>query len=472
MPVANAESAAENMRRAGLDVSTDPRELFGASLDHSRFSVLPSAVVFARKISDIGTALKIANECRAQITVRGSGTGCCGGAVPVDAQIVLDISNINFVEIDPVARVAHVGAGAINADVDVRARKFGLFYPPDPSSHKYCSIGGNIACNAGGLRALKYGTTRDNVLALSAFSAEGEFLKCALPLKKFSAGLNLRDLFIGSEGLLGVVAEAWLKLLPVPQAFKTLAAFFESDFDAFDAVATIMQSGLRPCVLEFMDALTISCVAQKAPELNLPKGKSALLVEFDGTPAEAEADAQKCAALFADARAAKSEDERQKLWEMRRKASSAMYLLADSKVNQDIVLPHDSLGEYFRFYKALGQKCALPTPVFGHSGDDNYHIHFMYNSAEDGAKQRARAAMEESVEKVIELGGAVSGEHGIGFLKSKYMKKQHSAAELEMMRRIKCAFDPNGILNSGKMLWENPLAETLEPLRGIKLPWD
>ncbi len=468
----SSDLAIERMRAAGLDVRVDADSLFWHSLDQSRFSVKPAAVVAAGCADDVGAVLKIANECEVGLTVRGRGTGCCGGAVPIDGSIVLDVSGINFIEIDPVSRVAHVGAGAVNADIDAAARKHGLFYAPDPSSNKYCSIGGNIACNAGGLHALKYGLTRENVLALSAYTGAGDFLKCALPLKKYSVGLNLRDFFIGSEGTLGVITEAWLKLLPVPPRLGTIAAFFDTDFDAFDGAAELMKSGLNPCVLEFMDALTVSCVRRKAPDLPIPEGKACLLMEFDGCLEDVESSLSRARAMFKDARAASEERRREVLWNIRRWASSAMYLLADSKVNQDVVIAQGALKEFMAFYKDLGRRVGLPTPTFGHCGDDNYHIHFMYNSSDPGAKSRARGAMAESIAKAIELGGAVSGEHGIGFLKTKYMKLQHSPYELELMRQIKRLFDPKMILNNGKVFYDSNCADGLEPLKGVKLPWD
>lgn len=467
-----AARAAAKMRGSGLEVCEGADVLFSRSLDHTRCSAPPLAVVFANRQEDIGACLSIANEFKAGVSVRGRGTGCAGGAVPIDGSIVLDLSRLDKISIDPAARIATVEAGAITADIDARANEFGLFYGPDPSSHKYCSIGGNIACNAGGLRALKYGVTRDNVASLVAYTGEGRRIVCARPLRKFSAGLNLRDLFIGSEGLLGVVAQASLRLLPLPEARRTLAAFFDDDFAAFDGVEKIMKSPLEPSALEFMDADTVACVRVKFPELGIPSGKAALLIEFDGSEKEAAQSAAKCAKLFASAREAASEEETKKLWLIRRGASSAMYLLADSKLNQDIVLPPEALKPYFAYYKGVAKKFGLSAPVFGHSGDGNYHIHFLYSGSDSGQKKRAEEAMDLSIKKAIELGGAVSGEHGIGFLKSKYMPLQHSEYEIALMRSIKKVFDPNNILNRGKVLFESGLAGKIEPLKGIKLPWD
>lgn len=466
------KSALSKIRAKNVEVAEDESSLFRASLDHTRFSVLPAFVAYAKSVEDVQNVLRVANEERVGVSVRGAGSGCAGGCVPIDNGIVLDLSKLNKIEIDSLSRIATVGAGAITADIDKRANEFGLFYAPDPSSHKYSTIGGNIACNAGGLRALKYGVTRDNVVSLTAVSATGEIVNCARPLKKFSAGLNLRDLFIGSEGLLGVVVEAKLKLLPLPETKRAVAIFFKSDFDAFEGVGKIMQAKLSPCVLEFMDCETVGCVVQKAPELNIPKGSAVILTEFDGSAKEVEASVEKCAKLFDCVRVSKTEEESNTLWNIRRYASSAMYLLADTKISQDIVLPFDALEIFFTFFKNLGASLGLATPVFGHSGDGNYHIHFMFNGGNLQARANAQKAMQESIEKVISLGGAVSGEHGIGFVKAKYMKLQHSQFELELMRNIKKVFDPNNILNNSKVLYVSDMYEKLLPLKNVKLPWD
>lgn len=454
--------------------STDEKKLFEASIDHTRFSSIPACVAYAKDCEEIAKILKIANNANCPVTVRGSGTGCAAGSVPFCGGLVLDLSAVNFIKIDPVARIAHVGAGAITAEVDKEARKHGLFYAPDPSSHKYSSIGGNIACNAGGLRAAKYGVTRENVLALTAYLADGEKILCGLPLKKFSVGMNLRDFFIGSEGTLGVVGEAWLKLLPAPKNRAVALALFEGDAKGFQAVEKIMRSNLTPSIFEFMDAETVDCVRRGEASLDLPAGHCALLAQFDTS------DACELAKEFVktleelsngSARAAADEDEIEKLWKVRRVASSAMYYLNNSKLSQDIVLPFEKVAEFFEYFKSLASGIKMSSPVFGHAADGNYHIHFMYDGKEQGARKRGLEAMDAAMKKVVELGGAVSGEHGIGALKAKYMPFQHGASELELMRKIKKVFDPKNILNRGK-IYEEQNMSGIEPLKGIKLPWD
>lgn len=461
------------LRDAGVRADVSEKALFAASLDHMRYSFKPFAVVKAKRECDVSRTLKTANEMRIPVTVRGAGTGCAGGCVPVEGGVVLDLSGLDFIDIDPVSRVARVGAGAVNADVDKAASEYGLFYAPDPSSNKYSTIGGNIACNAGGLRALKYGVTRDNVLALRAYLPDGRRLDCGLPLKKFSTGINLRDVFIGSEGTLGVITQAWLKLLVKPECSLACLAFFDSDADAYSGIEKLMLSPLSPAVFEFMDAETCACVSLKKPEFKMPKGSSAILVQFDGTRQNALSDCGMFVKLFGKkARMARNADESALLWDFRRVASQSMYALADCKISQDIVLPLSSIRKFFAYYKALAKKLKLHSPVFGHAGDGNYHIHFMYESADPDGRVRALKGMDLAIKKTVSLGGAVSGEHGLGFLKSHYMPYQHSPAELEIMRRIKRVFDPKNILGRGKLTADGPDTSDLTPLTDVKLPWD
>ena len=458
---------------AGIEFSAGAKQLFDASLDHARYSFSPDIVAYAKSGADVSGVLKVAGRLEIPVTVRGSGTGCSGGCVPISGGIVLDLSGLNFIEIDPLSRIAHVGAGAVTAEVDKAANAFGLFYAPDPSSHKYSSIGGNIACNAGGLRALKYGCTRDNLAALAVCLPDGETIKCGLPLRKFSAGPNLRDLFVGSEGTLGVVTEAWLRLLPMPKARRAALSFFDGDEEGFRGVEKILLSDITPCILEFMDSETLECVRIRNPQMGIGKGKSALLAEFDGTESEADEGARRFVEILSEygARMAKTEAEAEEFWQVRRKSSQAMYELGDSKVSQDIVLPFGAVCDFFRFFKALGRELHLATPVFGHAGDGNYHIHFMYFADEKNARERALEGMDKAIVKTVELGGAVSGEHGIGVLKSKYMPAQHSGRQISLMREIKKLFDPKNILNPGKVYSVTDISG-LHPLRGVKLPWD
>ncbi len=471
-----SETALSELKSSGIDFSLDEKDLFDVSVDHSRYSFIPDVLVKIKEDSEIGKVLSIANSYDIPVHIRGGGTGCSGGALAASGGWVVSLAKLDFIEIDPDSRVAHVGAGAITAKIDEEASKFGLFYAPDPSSHKFCSIGGNISCNAGGLRAAKYGTTRENVLALSAYLSDGTKIKCGLPLKKYSCGTNLRDLFIGSEGTLGVVSEAWLRLLPKPEFKGSVLAFFDGDSEAFAKIRKFLLEGFEPSVMEFLDSETVSCLrAYDASFKSIPEGSSAILVQFDGSRGQVEDDCEKLERFYEKEgvkrfRRAKEEGEEEEIWRVRRLASQAMYLLGNSKINRDIVLPVSALEEFFSRFKKAGREAGFPSPVFGHACDGNYHIHAMYNKEEEGARRRAEKFADSAVRLAVELGGAVSGEHGIGILKAKYMSLQHSEAELAAMKKIKEALDPHDILNRGQ--WGKTDVENREPIVGLKLPWD
>ena len=458
----------------GEKIFTDADSLAEASIDNSRYYFSPDVLVKARSIEDVSKTLKIANAEKIFVSVRGAGSGCCGAALPVFKGIALDLSGINFIEIDPVSWTARAGAGAVNAEIDKAAAKYGLMYPPDPSSKNYSTIGGNIACNAGGLRAAKYGSTRDYVAALKVCLADGRIAEFSRPLRKFAVGMNLKDLFIGSEGSLGVIVEAWLKLVKRPPFKTTTLAYFKSDNDAFACTQEILKSNIMPAVLEFMDAESAAAAA-KFQNINMPQF-AVLLIALDGERGEIES-SQKILDEILKLRAEKFETEEdeekaERLWQTRRCCSPAMLLLNKSKLNQDIVLPISKTAEFFDYFKGLGRETGLPTPTFGHAADGNYHIHFMYDDSDESQKQKAFEAMGKAVAKAVELGGAISGEHGIGITKAKYFGLQIKDAEFEMMKRVKNAFDPSGILNP-QLCYLNTIDISAFPQRkDIPLPWD
>lgn len=454
-------------------IFTDDENLNRVSIDNSRYFFKADALVKARGNSDVEAALKVANKYKIPLAVRGAGSGCSGAALPYYGGIVLDLSAINFIKVDPSTWIAHVGAGAINSRIDQEAKKFSLMYPPDPSSKDYSTIGGNIACNAGGLRAAKYGTTRDYVMALSGFLPTGEFVNLSRPLRKFSTAMNLRDLMIGSEGTLGVITEAWLKLVKRPEAKVAARAFFNSYEEAFNCVAKVFESGLMPSVLEFMDAESVWCAA-KFCDTSM-KESVMLLFELDGTLAELKDSEKKLGELLKELSResdfADSAEEAENLWRMRRVCSPAMFLLNNSKINQDIVLPLASTVEFFKFFKQLSKSANLQSPTFGHAADGNYHIHLMYDKNDAAQKKLAYSVMEKTIIKAIELGGAISGEHAIGITKSKYLHYQLSSAELNAMLAVKRALDPNNILNPQAVYANIDISKYSQRL-DIKLPWD
>jgi glycolate oxidase len=372
--------------------------------------------------------------------------------------------------------MAQVQPGVKVADLHAAAEEKGWFYPPDPASKAYSTIGGNIACNAGGMHGGKYGVTRDFVLALKGLLPTGEYVQWGAATKKFSAGFNLRDLWIGSEGMLGVVTEATLKLIPLPAARWTLLASFANEIDAFRAVRELFGQRIQPAICEFLDRYSVQCAEKATGKAVFPgqEGKPVMLIELAGTPNEV-TDQKTVVMAWAEkhavaVREAKDRAEAEDLWSVRRKCSGAMFALGDSKLNEDIVVPLRNYEKFAVFLDKLRRTSRLPIPTFGHLGDGNLHVNIMYHRDNHAEYLRAEKAVCILMEGVVKLDGAISGEHGIGLAKSPFLRLQHSAAEVKAMLAVKKALDPRGILNPGKMfnvfkVWEHPRLK-------IDLPWD
>jgi glycolate oxidase len=463
-------------QKLGTRVATSHDARFRASFDGSKLSFLPDAVVFPRKNADIGETLQLANRHRVPVTVRGGGTSLTGSGSPLRGGWVIDLSKWQRVEIDAEAGMAHVQPGAKVAAVHAAAEALGWFYPPDPASKQYSTIGGNIACNAGGMHGGRYGVTRDFVLALKGFLPTGEYVEWGAPTKKFSAGFNLRDLWIGSEGMLGVITQATLKLIPLPPARWTLLASFEDEVSAFRAVKALFAQRVQPAICEFLDRYSVQCAEAKTGRIVFEgqAGRPVMLIELAGTPSEM-ADQKVVVLSWAQAhtaafREAKDRPEAEQLWDVRRKCSGAMFALGDAKLNEDIVVPLRSYEKFAVFLDKLRRSSRLPIPTFGHLGDGNLHVNIMYHRDNRAEYFRAEKAVGELMKGVVALGGAISGEHGIGLAKTPFLALQHSPAEIRAMKAVKDALDPRGILNPGKMfdvfkVWEHPRLK-------IELPWD
>jgi glycolate oxidase len=457
-------------------VRTGKKALFGASFDASRLQFLPSAVIFPRGYGDLEVALALANRRRVPVTVRGRGTSLTGSAAPVRGGWVVDMLAWNKVRIDPEAGLAFAQAGATVADLQAAAEKAGWFYPPDPSSKEYCTVGGNIACNAGGMLGGKYGVTRDFVLALKGFLPTGELVEWGTPTKKFAAGFNLRDLWIGSEGMLGIVTDAVLKLVPRPAARWTMLAAFPDEPAAFGAARALFAMRIQPAICEFLDRAAVVCTerAMKTTIFEGQPGRALLLLELAGTESEVlrgrralTAWAGRHASGF---RAARNRAEAGRLWAVRRRCSGAMFEMGDSKLNEDVVIPMRHYERFGRFLIRLGRESGLPIPTFGHLADGNLHVNIVYHSAIPGECRAAERAVRSLMETVVGLGGAISGEHGIGLTKTPFLRVQHSPAQVRAMKAVKDALDPRGILNPGKMFtvfraWKHPHLK-------VDLPWD
>jgi glycolate oxidase len=472
-----ASATAQLRRRLGASlVRTDKAACYEASFDSSKLSFLPDAVIAPRNEQDLAVVLELANAHRVPVTVRGRGTSLTGSASPVRGGWVIDMLGWKKLRIDAEAGLAHAQAGVKVADLQRAAEAKGWFYPPDPSSREYCTIGGNIACNAGGMHGGKYGVTRDFVLALKGFLPTGELVEWGTPTKKFSAGFNLRDLWIGSEGMLGLITEATLKLIPLPAARWTLLTAFADEVTAFRAVRALFAQRVQPAICEFLDGYSVQCAerATKTPVFPGQAGRPVVLLELAGTMSEVEdlkfdvlAWAHQHAVAVKEAR---DSTEAESLWAVRRKCSGAMFELGDAKLNEDVVVPMRAYEKFARFLDRLRRESKLAIPTFGHLGDGNLHVNIMYHAADAAECRAAEHAVQQLMEEVVALGGAISGEHGIGLAKTPFLRVQHSPAQVRAMLAVKHALDPRGILNPGKMfdvfkVWKHPRVV-------VKLPWD
>lgn len=469
--------ATEALLHAGIetvDVSDDAR--YAAAFDNTRLAFWPEAVVRPRDEATLARVLRLANERGVPVTVRGAGSATTGATAPIDGGWVVDLSGWTALEVDPERGIATAQPGVTTLALQEAAAAVGWFYPPDPSSAKYCTIGGNLACNAGGMRGGKYGVTRDYVMALRGLLPTGEAVRWGAPLRKFAAGYNLRDLWIGSEGTLGIITAATLRLVPAPaHRWTGLAAFTDED-QAADAVRKLLARRIVPSICEFLDRATVACtVAYTGAPVFPGLDESALiLLELDGHPAAVDDDRKAVEAWAretgAQLHAAADEETVARLWSVRRQCSQAMFQLGDSKLNEDVVVPPAAYGPLLAYTRELAAETGLATPTFGHAADGNFHVHIMYNRGDPDACQRAEAGIGKLMRKVVDLGGAISGEHGIGLAKTPFLRLQHGEAEIKAMQAVKQALDPNGILNPGKIftpvrVWEFTPEE-------VTLPWD
>jgi glycolate oxidase len=454
----NPQAALEQLHeQLGDCVETSFEQREDHSYDGLKISCLPDAVIRVTEDSQVGMALKIANEYSIPVTTRGAGSSLTGGATPIQGGWVLDLSGLNNLTVDQKNQVARCGPGVVIADLQAEAAKDGLFYPPDPSSKKFCTIGGNIACNAGGLRCVKYGVTRDYVLALEGYLANGEKVRWGRATRKFATGYNLRDLWVGSEGTLGVVTQATLRLIDLPMFTRTFLGVFESDEVALSSPNDLRKLGLRPSILEYLDQWTIDCLQKYVGTEVFPgvDPKPMLLIELDGSEREVEEHSidltqwMKSRALAF--RSASTADEAEKIWDVRRQGSSSMKKLASTKLNEDVVVPLDKQVELVQCVDGLREKFGIKIGVFGHCGDGNLHVNLMYDEDDEEETDRAVGALKELMSRVIELGGAISGEHGVGLAKTPFVREQFNQAEWSAMLAVKQALDPNNILNPGKI---------------------
>jgi glycolate oxidase len=418
---------------------------------------LPKAVVFPRTAAEISSVLQLAREHRTPIVTRGSGTGLSGGSVPVENGIVLCVLKMDRVlELDAKNLTLLAEPGVVTQTIFNTADAAGLFYPPDPGSMKISTIGGNVAENAGGLRGLKYGVTRDYVMGLEVVLADGSVCWLGNKCVKDVAGYNLRDLFIGSEGTLGVITKVLLKLLPKPAARQTLLATFARMDAAAETVSAIIAAKIIPCTLEFLDRKTIGCIEDFA-RVGLPRDAEAiLLIETDGHPAAVAEEAAQIERLAqangaTSVRRARDATEAAQLSAARRSAFSALARLKPTTILEDATVPRSELANMIRFVQATGARHRLEIATFGHFGDGNLHPTFLTDERDADEMHRVELAMNEIFTHALSLGGTITGEHGVGLAKKKFLPRQLGDASFTLLKAIKRTLDPDGILNPGKI---------------------
>ena len=415
-------------------------------------------VVLPANTVEISAIARLCHEMRVPLVVRGAGTGYTGGAVPVEGGVVLSVERLNrIVDIDETNLLAIVQPAVITGDFQNAVEARGLFYPPDPQSYKESSIGGNVAECAGGPRAFKYGVTKRYVMGLEAVLPTGEVIRTGGKTVKNVVGYDLTQLLVGSEGTLAIITEIVLRLVPKPPDVATLRACFAGVREAADAVTALIRRRVVPATIELMDRDSLDTVAAYVGERLAPEGTGALLlVEIDGVAEAITAEADQVAAACRECGAlevlrAKDAAERDALWRVRRETSYALRTIAPLKLNNDIVVPRGRVPELFALVERLREKHQLRIPSFGHAGDGNIHVNVMVDPADASAMARAQAAVKELFEGVIALEGSISGEHGIGFAKKVYLGLELSDDVIGLMKRVKAAFDPHGILNPGKI---------------------
>ncbi len=439
-------------------VLTSREDLIPYSFDGTAaLNQMPGCVVFVTTTEQIAGVLKLANVTRTPLVTRGSGTGLSGGSLPSPDCIVMCTARMNrILEVDRANLTMLVEPGVTTLQVADAAAAVGLFYPPDPGSMKISTIGGNVAENSGGLRGLKYGITRNYVMGLEVVLPDGEVLFTGNKCVKDVAGYSIKDLFVGSEGTLGVITKVLLKLIPKPAAKKTMVATYSAMDAAAQTVSDIIAAQIIPCTLEFLDRTTIHCVEDFA-KAGLPLDCEALLLmETDGHPAAVEDEAAKMAELARkngamEVRVARDEAEATKLATARRSAFSALARLAPTTILEDATVPRSELARMIRFVEAVAKKHNLRIGTFGHMGDGNLHPTFLTDERNTAEMHRIHEAFKEIFDEAIRLGGTITGEHGVGVAKKDFLPKFVGDASLRVHRELRKALDPHGILNPGKM---------------------
>lgn len=441
-------------------ILTEKADLVSYSYDASFGSYMPEYVVQPLSTEEVASVIKLANTHKIPVYPRGQGTSLSGGPLPVRGGIVLDLSQwTSKLEIDAENMLAIVSPGVTAQAINDAALLYGLIYPPDPSSMNIATIGGNLAENSGGPKGLKYGVTKDYVIGLEVVTPEGDVIRTGGKTMKNVTGYDLTKLIVGSEGTLGVITEAILRLYPKPQATETLMAQFDDIVDAGRAISNILSAGIIPAKLEIMDRASVDAVEAYRPS-GLPTNIDALiLIELDGHPEAIKDEIKRVndVCINDNARAvqiAQTKEEAAQLWQARKLVSPAIVRLKPTKISEDATVPRSKIPEMFQRLKEIREKYNVDLVVFGHAGDGNLHPNIIADERDVEEMRRVEKAVEEIFRTAVELGGTLSGEHGIGTLKAPFMEMELGAVGVDMMKRIKQAWDPNDILNPGKIFPE------------------
>lgn len=439
------------------NVSTEKAELLCYSYDATQQKFLPEVVIFPLKAEEISRVMKLANDEKIPVFPRGAGSGFTGGSLPTRGGIVLSTERMNrIIAIDSENLVATVEPGVVTEQFQLEVEKLGLFYPPDPASLKFSTLGGNVAECAGGPRCVKYGVTKDFIIGLEMVTPLGDIITTGGPTMKGVVGYDLTKLICGSEGTLGIVSKIIIKLLPLPEAKQTMLVLFDSIDGAARAVSAIIGNKIIPTTLEFMDGRTIDCVRQ-ATGLQVPNAaRAVLIIEVDGDREFLTKQARKIADIIqplgvVETRIAKTPAESEALWQIRRSVSASLRKVNPDKFNEDICVPRSKVPEMIRKVDAISEKYGIPIVNFGHAGDGNIHVNVMIDKKVAGAGEKAEKAIEEVFRGALELGGTMSGEHGVGIAKAPYIPLEITPKAADYMKAIKKALDPNNILNPGKI---------------------
>jgi glycolate oxidase len=448
-------------------------ELHCYSYDNSKQTFLPDAVALPDTTEQVAALVQLANTHHIPIVARGAGSGTTGGALPTHGGVVLSCTRLNrILEIDPDNQIAIIEPGVITGEFQQTLKKHNLMYAPDPASLKFCTMGGNVAECAGGPSAIKYGVTKDSIIGLEVVLANGDILTTGSRTEKGVVGYDLTRLFIGSEGTLGIITKIITRLLPLPEHKETFLLTSTSLQQATELVATILQQNILPCTLEYMDRTALQVVSDLLPNPLQSDIQAMLIIEIDGSRQHTLEQAEKLKGLMktqshCTLQQATTEDDIQEIWQARRSISPATFKLSPYKTSEDVVVPRSLIPELVHFCEELAKKLEITILTFGHAGDGNIHVNIMAANGSPEETKKSTAAKTALFQKVLGMGGTLSGEHGVGITKSPFISLELNSTSITVMRQIKQLFDKNNILNPGKIFPDDDRNDTQTSLRKI-----